>query len=124
VKATRMRAYWKATQRLRETREWLGVEESPQLGERWLGELYQSANRYAFLRFFRVVAEPRVAAWLLNLYFTDDVTHRPTPRARWDKELPRAERDLGLSGIAVKHSGRALLPGGSYEELVAATDGT
>jgi hypothetical protein len=113
--------------RLRETRQWLRVEESSQIAERWIGDLYQSANRFATLRFFRSHLNPPADAWLLNLYFLNDRTHksskRATTREKWEAELPRAEADLGLKGKPIAHSGRAFVDAGTYEELVAATGG-
>jgi hypothetical protein len=113
--------------RLRETREWLGVAETPALAKQWLGPLYQSGNRFATLRFFRSFCDPPGDAWLLNLYFVNDTTHTnkklATSRQQWEEELPGAERSLGLEGKDVPHSGRAFLDAGTYEELVAATGG-
>jgi hypothetical protein len=113
--------------RLRETREWLGVPETPELAKLWLGPLYQSANRFATLRFFGSFCDPPADTWLLNLYFVNDTTHTnkklATSQEQWEKELPGAERDLGLEGKEVRHSGRAYVRGGTYDELVAATGG-
>lgn len=44
--------------RLRETRRWVGVAETPELAKLWLGPLYQSANRFATLCFFRSFCDP------------------------------------------------------------------
>ncbi len=113
--------------RLRQTRKWLGVEESPDVVEQWEGRLYQSANRFATLRFFQEFVDPPVPAWLLNLYFLNDTTHTnpklATSRAQWDEKLPKAEEVLGLGDKEVPHSGRAFLEAGTYEELVAVTGG-
>jgi hypothetical protein len=113
--------------RLHETREWLAVAETPELTKLWLGPLYQSANRFAALRFFRSFCDPPADAWLLNLYFINDTTHinekLATPQEQWEKELPGAEHDLGFAGLEVPHSGRAYVEGGTYDELVAATGG-
>jgi hypothetical protein len=109
-------------QRLQETRAWLDVPESPDRARIWLGELYQSANRFACLRFFRAVLQPEVPAWLLNIYFVNDPTYRPTPRMDWEKALGVAESDLGLAR-SVAHSGRAFLEGRPRQELVDATGG-
>jgi hypothetical protein len=113
--------------RLRETRKWLGVAETPELATLWLGPLYQSANRFATLCFFRSSCDPPAEAWLLNLYFVNDTTHTnsrlATSQEQWENELPCVERDLGLEGKEVPHSGRAYVEAGTYEELVAATGG-
>ena len=108
--------------RLRETRSWLGVPQDPTLETTWLGELYQSANRFACLHWFRAVLAPETPAWLLNLYFIDDPTYRATSRAAWERVLPVAEADLGLTG-PVLHSGRVFLDGCARRELVEATGG-
>ena len=111
--------------RLRETRTWLEVAETPELAELWLGPLYQSANRFATLCFFRSFCAPPVNAWLLNLYFVNDTTHTnnklATSQEQWEHELPGAECALGLEGKRMPHSGRAYAQAGTYEELVAAT---
>lgn len=100
---------------------------TPELANLWLGPLYQSANRFATLRFFRSFCDPPADAWLLNLYFVDDTTHTndklATSQEQWEKALPGAERDLGLDGKEVAHSGRAYLQAGTYNELVEATGG-
>lgn len=108
--------------RLQETRAWLGVPESPELAATWLGELYQSANRFACLRWFRAVLQPEVPAWLLNIYFVDDPTYRSTQRREWDKALGVAVAELGLAGT-VPHSGHVFLDGHPRQELVDATGG-
>jgi hypothetical protein len=97
------------------------------VARRWLGPLYQSANRFATLRFFRSFCDPPVDAWLRNLYFVNDTTHSneklATSQQQWENELPGAERDLGLEGKHVPHSGRAYAEAGTYDELLAATGG-
>ncbi len=108
--------------RLRETRFWLDIPETAERAETWLGELYQSANRFACLHWFHEVLIPEASAWQLNLYFVDDTTYRPTPRAKWKEALPVAEADLGLKG-PVLHSGHAFLDGRPRQELVDATGG-
>ena len=119
--------------RLAETRQWLGVDENVPVAERWLGDYYQSANRFATLRFFRAFTvnnwkEQPTDAWLVNVYFVDDQSHvdakRATSRAVWDTKIAEAEEELGLAGKPVPHSGRVFLKAGNYEELVAATGGS
>lgn len=113
--------------RLRETRAWLGVEESSDVVKQWEGPLYQSANRFATLRFFRDFLKPPVDAWLVNVYLVNDRTHTSrklaTSKQQWTDELSEAERALGLEGKEVPHSGRVFLEAGTYVELVAATGG-
>lgn len=115
--------------RLAETRHWLGVEEIEELASRWLGEFFQSGNRFATLRFFRHYdhLKPLEPAWLVNIYFVDDQTHltskRATSRQAWDAAIMQAEEDLGLAGKDVEHSGRVFLDAGTYADLVKATGG-
>jgi hypothetical protein len=52
---------------LADTKRWLGVEGDAD----WRGALYQYANRLAHLYSLRKVVS-RGAAWLVNVYFTDD----------------------------------------------------
>jgi hypothetical protein len=93
------------------TQQWLGVEEAP---DRWLGELYQSANRLAHLYWLRKVA--RVEAWLVHLLFTDDYTHRGASREEWDRDLPLIDRELGLVSQS-EWASHAYLPALAPEEL-------
>lgn len=85
------------------------------------------ANRFATLYFFRSFCDPPVDAWLLNHYFVNDTTHSneklATSQPQWENDLPGAERDLGLEGKHVPHSGRAYAEAGTYDELLAATGG-
>jgi hypothetical protein len=71
-------------------------------------------------------ATPRLT-WLLNLYFVNDTTHSneklATSQQQWENEWPGAERDLGLEGKHVPHSGRAYAEAGTYDELLAGTGG-
>ncbi len=95
------------------TQRWLGVEED---ADRWLGSLYQSANRYAHLYWLREVVG--VEAWLAHILFLEDKTHRSASRAEWESELPRIERKLGLEGVTVPHAGHAFLPALAQAELL------
>jgi len=52
-------------------KRWLGIKENID----WTGPLYQSANRFAHLYFFREIAN--VPAWFVNIYFLND-PHSPT----------------------------------------------
>ena len=104
--------------RLAETRAWLGVGETP--APAWRDRYYQSANRFAHLRWFTELVGER--AWLANVYFLDD-PDKPTTRAAWEKALDDAERELGLSGVPVPNSGRVFLPAGERAELLAPRDG-
>ena len=71
------------------TKDWLGVDANAN----WMGRLYQSANRYAFLYFLRQIAE--VPAFLANIYFVGD-PRTPTSRVGWQAALRQVNSELGL----------------------------
>lgn len=73
------------------TKNWLAVRR----GIPWNSSLYQYANRLAYLYFFRVIANPVVEAWLINIYFTGD-PYRPTSQEQWCDFLPEVKWSLGL----------------------------
>lgn len=83
------------------TKGWLGVRPDAD----WLGRLYQSANRLAYLYFLREIG--KVEAFLANVYFTGD-PHSPTTRQEWDKGIRTVSEQLGISG-RVPHSGSVFL---------------
>jgi hypothetical protein len=95
------------------TQRWLGVPVEP---GRWMGDLYQSANRLAHLYFLR---EQRVDAWLTNVYFLAD-PHRPTTKAEWARALREVDQELGLLKARSRplgFVGKAFLPARKREEL-------
>lgn len=96
---------------IRRTQRWLGVQEDP---ERWMGQLYQTANRLAHLYWLREVVGVR--AWLTHLLFVGD-PHGPTEREEWIVAMESANEELGLSGIAVPHTGHVLLDAREGAEL-------
>jgi hypothetical protein len=75
------------------TKAWLGV--SPDAD--WLGRLYQSANRLAYLYFLREIG--KVDAFLANVYFTGD-PHSPTTRQQWDEGIGAVSEQLGIASPA------------------------
>ena len=77
---------------LERTQAWLGL---PVDADRWLGRLYQSANRLAHLYFLREVAG--IDAWLAHACFLDDTDHVPIPKDAWRRGLEDADRELGLA---------------------------
>ncbi len=83
----------KIVEALEQTKRWMGVP--PQTD--WLGSLYQSANRYAFLYFLRQICD--VEAFLVNVYFVND-PHSPTTRAQWGEGLKKVEQELGIENKA------------------------
>ena len=93
------------------TQRWLGVDEEP---ERWMGRLYQTANRLAHLYWLREVVGVR--AWLVHLLFVDD-PHAPTTRDHWVAAMEAANEELGLTGVAVPHVGHLLLDAHHRAEL-------
>jgi hypothetical protein len=76
---------------LKATKGWLRVRPSAP----WTSHLYQYANRLAHLYFLRCLAEPKVDAWLVNVYFTQD-PYRPTSKEQWDDFLPEVKWALCL----------------------------
>jgi hypothetical protein len=72
---------------MRKAKEALGIRADLD----WLGPLYQSANRLAFLWFFR---RHNVPAWLVNLYFVGGRGERNTTRDQWARELLLVKRAL------------------------------
>lgn len=88
---------------LQQTCEWLKV----QYTEKWLGRAYQSANRLAHLFFLREIA--KVDAWLVNIYFIDDRSHKPTSRDEWTNGIASLKAELGIAGTQIPHSGDLFL---------------
>jgi hypothetical protein len=74
---------------LRRAKEWLGV--APEAD--WTGDLYQSANRYAYLYFLRVIAG--IDAFLVNVYFVND-RHSPTTIQEWRPAIGKVKLQLEL----------------------------
>jgi hypothetical protein len=80
---------------LKETQDWLGVPDERRAS--WVGPLYQTANRLAFLHFLR--CHLGIRAWLAHILFVNDPTHRPplqTPEPGWRHALAAAAKELGL----------------------------
>jgi hypothetical protein len=94
--------------------QWLGATVEP---ARWLGPLYQSANRYAHLYWLREVVG--VEAWLVHLLFIDDRTHRPVARADWQTVLPAIHAELGVPATGPAWAD-VYLPALAAEELTRA----
>jgi hypothetical protein len=74
------------------TKNWMGI--SPAMD--WLGPLYQSANRFAFLYFLRQIVG--VEARLVNIYFENDA-RTPTSKAEWLSALEVTKKTLGLTRL-------------------------
>jgi hypothetical protein len=94
------------------TQGWAGIEEDP---ERWMGRLYQTANRLAHLYGLREVAAVR--AWMTHLLFVND-PHGPTTREEWVDAMEDANAELGLAGAAVPHVGHVMLDARDRSELL------
>jgi hypothetical protein len=77
-------------QALCKTKAWLGVAAEAD----WVGNLYQSANRYAHLYFLRVIAG--VDAFLTNVYFIND-PHSRTTMQDWTAAVREVKQQLGLT---------------------------
>jgi hypothetical protein len=82
---------------------------------RWLGPLYQNANRLAHVYWLR---SRGVRAWLVHLLFTDD-PHGPTSAAEWEAALEKADAGLGLAGVAVGAAAHIHLPAGTRDEFLS-----
>ena len=96
---------------LQKTKRWLGVAEDVD----WTGPLYQSANRFAHLYFFRQVVD--VQAWLVNAYFIND-PHFPTTLENWHSALKQVKKELGLTGIRVPNTAELFLDAKDRGELL------
>jgi hypothetical protein len=60
----------------------------------WIGpRFYQAANRLAHLYFCEKESVP---AWLVNIYFVDDQSNRPTTSDQWADALANFKADFGL----------------------------
>src|SRR5579859_757450 len=69
----------------------------------WMENYYQTANRYAHLRFLHNVGVP---AWLVNVYFMNDqsIKHiEPPPRSadEWHESLKQVKKRMGIDKISV-----------------------
>jgi hypothetical protein len=84
------------------TKQWLGVPEAAD----WLGSLYQSANRYAYLYFLLKVAN--APCYLANPYFIDDPRTR-TSEDEWRAAIKSVNRELQLT-IEIPYCKSVILP--------------
>ena len=84
------------------TKQWLDV---PQDAD-WLGNLYQSANRYAYLYFLLEVA--KVPCYLANVYFTGD-TRSPTSEDTWRNAIDAVSQALRLTK-PIPHCRSVIMP--------------
>lgn len=105
-------AWSKIAKAIARTQAWVGIAENP---DRWMGRLYQTANRLAHLYWLREMLG--VPAWLVYLLFVDD-PHGPTTREDWVGAMDAANEELGLAGIAVPHVGHVLLAARDRSELL------
>jgi hypothetical protein len=83
------------------TKAWLGVRPEAD----WLGPLYQSANRFAYLYFLREIG--KIDAYLVNVYFMAD-PHSPTNQTQWNEGISAANGHLGIVN-PVPYSGSVFL---------------
>ncbi|MCA1701621.1 MAG: hypothetical protein LC790_23110 [Actinobacteria bacterium] len=103
-------------QALRETRQAMGVHDSE---DSWMStHCYQHANRLAYLQFLKA---QHVPARLAFVYFIDDHTHIPTPRAHFDAQRQADARALGIDAIELPDVAGVYLPAiaGAHERLRA-----
>jgi hypothetical protein len=89
------------------TKQWLRVPEEAD----WLGRLYQSANRYAYLYFLLEVS--KVPCYLANVYFTDD-PRTPTSESEWLTAIKAVNRELQLSA-GIPYCRSVILPAHDHD---------
>lgn len=94
------------------TKQWLGVSDKVD----WTGRLYQRANRLAHLYFFREIVH--VPAWLVNVYFFDDITWKPTSQKEWNSTISKMKAEMGLTGINVPYVAGIFLPGVDTDAII------
>lgn len=73
----------------------------------WLGRLYQSANRLAYLYFLREIGG--INAFLVNVYFTDD-PYSANSRQQWNEGIRAVNEQLETVN-PVPYSGSVFLKG-------------
>ena len=88
---------------LEETKRCLGVDECID----WTKNYYQMVNRIAHLCFFHKECIP---AWLVNLYFINDIKHKPTTLEEWKETLANVKKVLGISNIKIPNTADIFLP--------------
>jgi hypothetical protein len=88
-----------------DTQEWLAIY--PPDPQRWMGPLYQTANRIAHLYWLREVIG--VPAWLVYLLFVDDPIE-PTSEEQWAEGIDEANRELGLDTVELPDLAHVCLP--------------
>ena len=84
--------------------------------DRWMGRMYQTANRIAHQRW---LAERGVPTWLVWLLFTDDQIG-PTSEDEWEHAIDAANDELGLGGLQAVQP-RPRLPPGAVGPAVTAS---
>jgi hypothetical protein len=82
------------------------------------GPLYQNANRLAHAYWLQ---SRGVRTWLVHLLFTGD-PHGPTTEEQWEQAVAQANADMGLADREVRLAGHVLLPAGTREQLVGASE--
>jgi hypothetical protein len=87
----------------------------PEEPERWMGRLYQTANRLAHLHWLR--DQLGIRAWLAHLLFVDD-PHAPTARTDWIAAVDAASAELGLTETSMPFAGHVLLDARDRQELL------
>jgi hypothetical protein len=92
LKATSEASRNRIQRSLETTCGWLGASR----GAAWTVGFYQYANRLAQLYFLKEVLN--IDARLVNIYFLDDQTHKPTSRSEWVAALTDLKTKLGLAG--------------------------
>ncbi len=95
---------------LNRAKKWCGVSADND----WTGPLYQSANRMAYLYFFRKIAG--VPAWLANINFLND-PHSPTDDETWQEQLKKVKAELGIPGSGISYMADIFIKARERSEL-------
>lgn len=95
------------------TATWLGISRP----ESWLGKMYQSANRFAFVYFLR--ERLGVDAYMVNVCFTDDRPPRATSEEEWEKAHEVFRKALKIENVATPWLADILLPALDRSDLLA-----
>jgi hypothetical protein len=95
------------------TATWLGISRP----DSWMGKMYQSANRFAFVYFLR--EQLGIEAYMVNVCFTDDRPPRATSEAEWEKAHEAFREALKIEHIATPWLADVLLPALDRSELLA-----
>ena len=92
---------------------WLGIAQP----ESWMGKMYQSANRFAFVYFLRELLG--VEAYMVNVCFIDDRPPRSTSKEDWEKAHKEFRKALKIESVPTPWLADVVLPAIDRSELLA-----